>query len=309
MDGKRTIRPMRTARRAHAKLNLALAVGPPIPGPGPTAGMHPIASWMHAIDLHDTIEIEALPADRPSRLDVRWAPDAPRRTPIDWPPERDLALRALLALEASAARPIRAHLALTKRIPTGAGLGGGSSDAAATLLAANQLFSLDLPLPRLADIARPLGSDIAYFLDDTNPPRPALVRGLGDQITRLQPQPDLWAVLLLPSFGCPTGPVYKSFDSLPPRPFRDSEIASLADARPIPTDRLFNDLDQPAAAVAPALTELRTRAAAAAGAPVHMSGSGSTLYLISRSGPSARELQTKLSLDLPDVTTMTARLV
>lgn len=309
MDGKRTIRPMRTARRAHAKLNLALAVGPPIPGPGPTAGMHPIASWMHAIDLHDTIEIEALPEGRPSRLDIRWADDAPRQSPIDWPAERDLALRALLALEAALGRPLRAHLTITKRIPTGAGLGGGSSDAATTLLAANGLFNLDLPLARLADIARPLGSDIAYFIDDTDPPRPALVRGLGDQITRLQSQHGHWAVLLLPSFGCPTGPVYKSFDALPPRPFRESDIAALAASNSIPTDRLFNDLDQPAAAVAPALADLRARAAAAAGAPVHMSGSGSTLYFISHSEPSARELQTKLALDLPDVTTMTARLV
>src|SRR6185295_18407432 len=122
-------------------VNLALSVGPPLPAGDPRAGMHPIASWMHAIDLCDEVWITRLVTGA-SRLDIAWADDAPRPSPIDWPSEKDLAFRAHRLLEGDTGRALPAAIRIAKRIPVGGGLGGGSSDAAATLLALNDLFAL-----------------------------------------------------------------------------------------------------------------------------------------------------------------------
>ena len=134
-------------RLARAKINLALGVGPP-----DHTGMHPIATWMHALGpgLADTVTAE--PAAE-TTLRVAWAPDAPRPTPIDWPPQRDLAARAHRLLEDLAGRPLPARLEVAKRIPVGAGLGGGSSDAGAMLLALDEAFGLGLGPARLRDLA------------------------------------------------------------------------------------------------------------------------------------------------------------
>src|SRR4051812_46442658 len=99
---------MRAARRAYAKVNLALSVGGSLPAGGLGAGMHPIASWMHAIDLFDEVEIKPLKPGEPARLEVRWAADAPRPSPIDWPPEKDLAFRGLRGIEVHVGRVLPA---------------------------------------------------------------------------------------------------------------------------------------------------------------------------------------------------------
>ena len=118
-----------------AKLNLALAVGRP-----DGRGMHPICSWMVTISLCDLMVITRLPRDRLSRYAIGWHADAPRPGEIDWPTASDLAVRAHLALERHVKRSLPVQLKLDKRIPVGGGLGGGSSDAAATLRVVNELF-------------------------------------------------------------------------------------------------------------------------------------------------------------------------
>src|SRR5262249_32688294 len=151
-----------------------------------------------------------------SRHVVRWASDAPRTSHIDWPIEKDLAVRAHRLLEQHAGRPLPLQMTLDKRIPIGGGLGGGSSDAAAMLMAANELFSLGLSPHALASLSTSLGSDIAFFIDEetmhakggspaggagaaaagtggaaphagvgVGAPRAAIVTGLGDHIERI----------------------------------------------------------------------------------------------------------------------------
>lgn len=301
---------MITARRAYAKVNLALSVGSPLPAGGPAAGMHPIASWMHAIDLYD--EVEVRPLDRgESRLEVGWAPDAPRPSPIDWPPEKDLALRGLRAIEAHVARPLPALLRVTKRTPVGGGLGGGSSDAAAAMLAANEAFGLGLPIATLATLSRSLGSDIAYFLDEGDgPPRPAVVARLGDRIERMPVAPG-HLVLIFPEFGCPTGVVYQVYDRLGPRSLREAEVRMMAAGGRVDAGRLFNDLTAPAEAVRPALAAIRERTATACGLPVHLTGSGSTLFVLCEGGEEGRvgEVSGKIRARVPDVGVVGTRLV
>lgn len=268
-------RPVVT-HRAHAKINLALAVAPPYPD----NGYHPIASWMARIDLADDLEITRLEDDYLSRYAILWHDDAPRKTDIDWSITQDLAVRAHLLLEETTARSLPIQLKLSKRIPVGAGLAGGSADAAATLLAVNELFELDLSLQQLNELAMRLGSDVAFCLQSS----PALVTGLGESIT---PTPHCPAhlVLIIPDFPCATGAVYRAFDDAPQPTFDPDTVSKLAlDADP--TARLFNHLAEPARTVQPRLAELidDLEDNVARELPVHVTGSGSALFIVCPEG-------------------------
>ncbi|MGD9689022.1 MAG: 4-(cytidine 5'-diphospho)-2-C-methyl-D-erythritol kinase [Phycisphaerales bacterium] len=295
--------------RCHAKVNLALAVGPPLgPEAGAHAGFHPICSWFSAIDLWDDLEIEAGgPGDRgipsASTHEITWAPDAPKASPIDWAIERDLAVRAHRLMEEEAGRALPLSMRLSKRIPVGGGLGGGSSDAAGMLRAVNEAFALGIAPERLMALARRLGSDVAYFLDGelAGPPRAAIVSGVGDRIERV-PFVPAWMVLIVPGFGCPTGAVYRAFDG------RAASGGEWGEARArgviarsietgVPVPGLFNDLFEPACAAVPELRHVSERAAAAAGCPVFMSGSGSTLFTLHGSESEAGVAAARLRAD------------
>lgn len=284
-------------RPVHAKVNLALAVGPPIPPGEPHAGHHPICSWMACLDLCDRLRIERLADGRASEFDIAW--DDAR--PVEWRPETDLAVRAHALLEAHAGRALPVRLALRKSIPAGGGLGGGSADAASTLLVLRDLFHLDLAAPALAALASRLGSDVAFFLDDESPPRPAIVSGLGDRIERLA-RASAELILVCPPFGCPTGAVYRAYDDSA-APLRETEVRRLAGAGAPDASSLFNDLTRPAERVEPRLAALRARLTSALGVPVHMSGSGSTLFVLggaalarpaAAAAPECRVLTTRL---------------
>lgn len=252
------------------KINLALAVAPPLPADHPSAGMHPITSWFAPIAFSDTLTINLAAT---STYDITFAD----LRPVDWPLERDLAARAHRALEHHLARPLPVSLQLVKHIPPGSGLGGGSSNAAHTLIALNRLFQLNLAAADLRAIASSLGSDIPFFIDDHTPPRPAIVTGLGHAIERLAPT-FLPIILIIPPIACPTGPVYKAFDTLPPPPDRHSHIPIAAQNSD--TTDLFNDLWPAACLVAPSLQDIRRRAAAVLTHPIQLSGSGSALFAI-----------------------------
>lgn len=271
---------------APAKLNLALAVGPPLPA-GPNQGFHPIASWFVAIDLCDTLSLTRLGEHEPSRYTIAWSPEAPRPTPIDWPLEKDLAVRAHRSLEARVGRSLPVALRMDKRIPVGGGLGGGSSDAASMLLALDRLFDLRTPIADLITIASTLGSDIAFFLDErcqSSPnaaPLPAIVTGLGERVERTHHAPThLSAWLIVPPFGCPTGPVYKAFDAAPTTSVDEARVRALAGERALDPLGLFNDLERPACVVEPRLasTLAHLRGVLKGHAPVHVTGSGSTMF-------------------------------
>lgn len=283
---------MRVLVAAHAKINLCLFVGPPLPGGTVrngrnVGGFHDIASWMAPIGLHDDVEVEKS-ADGASHMQVRWADDAPRPTPIDWPVEKDLAWRAHRALESAIGKAMPCRTLLSKRTPVGGGLGGGSADAAAMLRAVAALFDIDLSPDLLARIAPALGSDVAFFCDHA-PPRPAVVSGLGESIERVaRVQGEV--ALIIPPFSCPTGPVYKAYDAAPARQESPTALSAHRIAeRGLPRDEdapKLNDLEAAACVVAPALRGLLTMLRGA-GLPAAVTGSGSCFFVLSPTGRGA----------------------
>ncbi|HWB20396.1 MAG TPA: 4-(cytidine 5'-diphospho)-2-C-methyl-D-erythritol kinase [Phycisphaerales bacterium] len=263
---------------APAKLNLALAVGPA----QPPRGYHPICSWMVTVDLQDELQITRLAEDRLSRYAILWHKDAKRRSEIDWSISKDLAVRAHLALEKKTERNLPLQLKLEKRIPVGGGLGGGSSDAAAMLIAVNDVFELGMSRDELAAIGSELGSDVPFLVHGGS----ALVRGLGEQIElRESDEGNLSAVVAFPSVSCPTGKVYGLFDEIRAGNggLRTADVESLVngDARIVRnSEGLFNDLAEPALRIAPQLEEHLRDIERIAERRAHVSGSGSSLFVM-----------------------------
>lgn len=271
-----------------AKVNLALAVAPPEPArlangeSNPKAGWHRICSLFSCIQLSDSLVIRRKPAG-PSSFNVRWAPDAPSPSAIEWPIEKDLIVKAHAGLEAELGRTFPVDAELIKRIPVGGGLGGGSADAAGMLRALDRLFGLDLGAARLASIGARFGSDIPFFIDrDHVPARPALVEGFGERCRRRERiVSDL--ILICPRLGCPTPEVYRAFDrwlaEQPRFEFREAACHALLEAPVIDPAALLNDLAEPAFRVAPALRQLH-EAARRVTPWVHVTGSGSAMFCL-----------------------------
>ncbi len=280
-----------------AKVNLALSIGPPRPD-----GLHPLASWMVALDFADTLTIQQ--TDAPvSRFDI--VPAASKGNPqhthpvppvcIDWPIESDLAYRAHTLMQDHVGRPLPIELTLRKRIPTGAGLAGGSSNAAATLVGLNQLFNLNLDDKKLLNLAQQLGSDVAFMVNAVLGHPCSLVTGLGERIEPLPLAQPIHLVLIFPGFGCPTASVYQAFDRLHnqspgDQAPDDAHIRALAQTHPLDPAGLFNDLAEPAFNVRPELREVRDHLQNDLHTPVHVTGSGSTLFIVAASHADAQRL-------------------
>ena len=170
---------------------------------------------------------------------------------------------------------------LEKRIPLGAGLGGGSSDAARTLEALNRLWQTNWPAARLSEVAGRLGSDVPFFLHGPS----SVCTGRGE-VVRPVPRPrPRWVVLVLPDVHMPTPAVYRRFDEMGLG--FDPEIENPPDwldwAKLPAKDllaRLVNDLEAPAFDLRPALGTLRADAELKLQRPVRMSGSGSSLFTL-----------------------------
>jgi len=268
--------------QAPAKLNLALSVGSPDP-----TGMHPISSWMVTVDLFDELTVEAIDPESMSMYAILWHAEARRRRDIDWSITKDLAVRAHQLVEAHVGRKLPVKMRLEKRIPVGGGLGGGSSDAAAMLRAVDLLFGLELGTERLAEIARPLGSDVPFLVRGGS----AVVEGLGERLSHAPMPQDLHAVLVMPEAACPTGPVYRAFDALcPDAMLQAARVHEMAGRACVPGHHEpFNDLAEPAFEVAPALRSDLAGVQDLVQRPVHVSGSGSTLFFLCE-GPVESEL-------------------
>ena len=228
-------------------------------------GYHEIDTLFQTIDLSDELAFE-----EDDRLSLTVAGGD---VPAD---ETNLVLRAARALfsHTGAARGARLHL--VKRIPSGAGLGGGSADAAATLLGLDALWGLGLTAAELRGIAASVGSDVPFFLVGGR----ARGTGRGERIEPLPDGPDESLVLLFPPFGLPTPDVYRA---LAAPPLADPPPPRWAGEAP---DR--NDLEAAAERLRPELSALRASLRTAGAVSARLSGSGSTVFGAFRSPEEAR---------------------
>ncbi len=191
---------------------------------------------------------------------------------------------------------IRIHL--EKRIPLAAGLGGGSGNAATTLLGLNELFGTPLSAEQLSDIAAALGSDIPFFLQT----RPALATGRGERIQPLDPFPALNGcafVLVHPGFGIATAWAYQQLARFPAalngQDGRAQKLANLLRTTSLGTaaPEFYNSLEPPALEKFPLLALFQEFFRAAGAAATLMSGSGSTTFAIATSLDAAEAIADK----------------
>jgi 4-diphosphocytidyl-2-C-methyl-D-erythritol kinase len=254
---------------APAKLNLFLRVLA-----RESDGYHSLETLFCLVSLADTV-VATRREERGVSIEVEGGEVGP--------PEQNLAARAAaLVLEATGHR-FGVHLRLTKRIPVRAGLGGGSSDAAAALHAVNVLASGAVPRHELLQFGARLGSDVPFFV--TGAPL-ALAWGRGERLFRLPPLPVAPALLMTPSMGIDTSEAYRWVDATRELDRRRGAVALDLDALSRWGDigRMSgNDFESPAFERMPGL-----RAAFEALAGTHplvcrMSGSGSTLFAVYRS--------------------------
>ena len=274
---------------APAKINLFLHVGALRPD-----GFHPISSLMVFADVGDRLSAEPA-ATLSLRVEGPMAGHAP-------PGDDNLVLRAARALaeRAGVAEPGLA-LVLHKALPAAAGLGGGSSDAAAALRLVRHALRLTLADAVLEDVAAGLGSDIPACVAA----RPQIAEGRGEQLRpapRLCPLP---AVLVRPPVDSATGPVYRAFDADPAGATADAPELLAAIATPEQAAAVFarcrNDLEAPAVGLQPmighALAELRAAPETLLG---RMSGSGSACFALCADESSAQRLADRLVGAHPD---------
>jgi 4-diphosphocytidyl-2-C-methyl-D-erythritol kinase len=279
--------------RVPAKLNLQLAVGPPR-----ADGYHDLVTVFHAVSLFDQVTVE--PAERDG---VTVTGEGADRVPAD---QDNLALRAVTALRAAV--PDRetgpVHVTIAKRIPVAAGLAGGSADAAAALVACNELWAAGLTQQQLYGIGATVGSDVAFALLGGT----AVGRGRGEQLTpALAPATRYHWVLAFADGQLATPAVYAALDRL--RESRSAEVRAAAgpdldaalmsalrsgDAARV-GQRLSNDLQPAAVSLFPALRKTLTAGLELGALGALVAGSGPTCVFLAATAERALELAVSLS--------------
>ncbi|MEM1107250.1 MAG: hypothetical protein AAGH99_00995 [Planctomycetota bacterium] len=239
----------------------------------------------------------------PSTFSIAYADDAPSPREVDWPVEDDLAYRAHRLLEEHAGKPLPVEVTLEKCIPTGAGLGGGSSDAAGMIVAVDRLFGLGLNDEDRYRLADELGSDVHFALSALRGDTSAVVSGAGNVIEPVERDETgaIDLVLVLPDFGCPTGPVYAAFDRLVDRKAmrKLEEIHRQAQTFvPSSEDTLFNNLTPAAVEVQPRLKDLLDRLIGLTDRRVHVTGSGAACFVVMESADKAGALVKKIGTSI-----------
>jgi 4-diphosphocytidyl-2-C-methyl-D-erythritol kinase len=259
-----------------AKVNLTLE----ILGKRPD-GFHELATWMLPVGLYDLIEI-----------DRAGAPSFISNEPGLKGDSANLVIRAVQLFNRAASIDTAYAIRLEKKIPMGAGLGGGSSNAAATLRLLNELHNSPFRRPQLEEMAAELGSDVAFFINGQS----AWCTGRGERIELRAFPGDLWISLFKPGFAVSTAGAYRAYAQLAPDRQRGGETAT-------PWGKLRNDLEP---AVLPKYLFLRLLKhwlkKQSETLFALMSGSGSTIFAIVRSQSEGEALQVRFRADFGERT-------
>lgn len=255
--------------KAPAKINLTLAVHE-----RRSDGYHDLESWVVCVDLFDDL------AFRPATsFQLEIVNDD--SIPTD---DRNLVHRAAHALAGRAGIEPNVSIRVHKRIPAGAGLGGGSSDAAACLIGLKRLWGLELTVDELSAIGARIGSDVPLFVRGGQ----LVMRGRGERIESLARSIEGWVVLICPTLHVSTAEVYAAYAQVN----RDRVSAAPWEMDDLNSDRiagrLFNDLESAACTIEPELRRLHVRLDGLNDRPVRVTGSGSAMFALFRHERDAR---------------------
>lgn len=256
---------------AYAKINLTLDVFSKR-----SDGYHSIASVMQSIGLHDTLVLQKTPDEG-----ITFTCDAPDAIPVPNDPT-NLVWRAadmLLSRSKEAGKPLSGvAIHLEKRIPSQAGLGGGSSDAAATLIGLNRLLGTGWSDKELIAMASLLGSDVPFFVHGGT----VVARGRGEILNPLEDAPKMALVVVKPDVGVSTGWAYNALDTTPER-ISNRATKRMEEALAKGDSERFlawqsNDFELPVFEHYPRLAWLHDELRMAGAITVHLCGSGSAIY-------------------------------
>ncbi len=266
---------------AYAKINLTLDVLGDRPD-----GYHNIETVLHTVELHDSITLR----ENGEGIAVRCeSPDVPADT-------RNIVHKAAALLKETFRVPRGVEVELTKCIPIASGLGGGSSDAAVTLLGLAQMWKLRLGERQLMDLAAQIGSDVPFFLAGGA----ALATGRGERIRLLRPLPTTWVVLARPPLQVSTEWAYGELNHETPRRRPDTRavVRALDAEDPAEVGRLLcNVFEDVVETHHPAVRALRERIAARHPLGVSMSGTGPVLFALAAKESDARTLGEALAAE------------
>jgi len=218
--------------KAPCKINLHLAIGERRPD-----GFHELESLFAPLDFHDSLRFERGGKDGECSLEMKWEAPPEAITSVI-PPEKNLVLRAVSLFRERSGFKNGLFVRLDKRVPVGAGLGGGSSDAASCLLALNALAGEALPMEELKEMAAALGSDVPFFLYGGA----AFVGGRGETVKPVKTPEGLWVLLVKPDFSSGTAGAFQLLDQTRKIISREEKKSLLARGKP-PADVIIKALE------------------------------------------------------------------
>ena len=276
----------RIVLEAPAKINLYLEVGPPL-----TDGYHPVRTVLQTVDLCDLVEVEVTDGGEGLRLEVEG--DAP-------PGEDNLCLKAAAVFLSATGMRMGINIRLNKRIPQAAGLGGGSSDAAAVLRVLNFIAGEALDRGELLRTAATLGMDVPFFLVGGT----AMGEGRGELITPLVQAPPLPVVLVNPGMILATREVFRRFDVCGEDTPQVQGPGPLIEALPggdveAIAPLIYNSLQKAACELMPEVGALLEKANEAGAVGAMVSGSGPTVFMLAGGDERAAALEGEMKRHAP----------
>ena len=253
-------------------------------------GYHNLWSLMQIVRLEDELSISL--SDKHSSITLQCDDSSLKTDPSN------LVYRAAAAVLEHSGRVVGLDLVLAKRIPMGAGLGGGSSDAAATIIGLNQLLNLGWSMEKMAHVGQTLGSDVPFFFFAPS----AIVEGRGEKVASVRIKGQRWVVLVNPGFPVETKWAYQqlSISRTEVRPLSETH-AALGKTSALSWENVLhvaeNDFETAVFKAHPALHRLKQKLLAEGAEAALLSGSGATVFGVFRDETSARQAQSSFQTE------------